>query len=501
MSWTRRDLLRAAGAAAALGALPTLPACGTDPGPDYAYDGPPADRDRFVHGVASGDPLTDSVVLWTHIDLGELESLDVYVEVHRTEALDDRIAARMLTAEAVRGGCVKVDLDGLRAGETVFYRFRCQDQTSPVGRTRTAPKGRTQALKMGVVSCSNYARGWFHVYAFLAEQDLDLIAHLGDYLYEYAVSTGQARRHQPANELITLDDYRTRYAQYRTDADLAEAHRQHPWVLTWDDHETANNAYVDGADNHQTGEGPWADRVASARQAWFEWMPVREGEAGRLYRQLPWGDLADLIVLDTRIEGRLAQTRDLDTVLQEDRQLLGAEQEAWAIGSLDDSRARWRIILQQVVMAPWVGVGDAPLNPDAWDGYPAARERLLQAMGDAGDVIVLTGDVHSSFASELPLDRDDPSSSVGVEAVTPGVTSSGAEVGDLIDVLLSANPHIQFAETTRQGCVILDVGRDEATATWWHLPEDAVLSETPSTPEAVRAFAVDRGQPRWRAVE
>lgn len=499
MPWTRRDLLRAASALATVSLVPSLPGCTAyDPGPDYVYDGAPADRDLFTHAVASGDPLTDSVILWTRVDLAEGERLEVYVEVHATEAMDQRVAATFLEATAERGGCVKVDISGLRPGRTYHYRFRCMDQTSPVGRTRTAPARGRDPLRMGVASCSNYSGRWFHLYRFLAEQDVHLIAHLGDYIYEYAGAAGP-RAHEPPRECITLADYRLRYAQYRSDPDLAEAHRQHPWVLTWDDHETANNAWADGADAHGPNDGAWVDRLDAARQAWFEWLPVREGPEATIYRRLGWGELVTFFVLDTRITGRDQQIRDPSVITQPDRQLLGETQEAWLIDGIVEADTDWVLLLQQVVMAPWGSEDVRPLNEDAWDGYTEARERVLEACATQPGVLVLTGDVHSSWANDLPIDirTYETEGAVAVEAVTPAITSSGRDLGDALDLLVNANPHIHYAESTRQGCILLEVGPDEARAEWWHLPEGAVDAPEFVAPELAKAMKVVRGTPRW----
>jgi len=499
MSWTRRDLLKAAAATATLPLLPLVPACGVDPGPEYAYDGPAADRERFTHGVASGDPLTDSVILWTRVDLGDNDSLEVYVEVHDSPELDRRVGAAYVTATAERNGCVKVDLEGLKHGREYHYRFRCQDQTSPVGRTRTAPR-RPDALTLGVASCSNYSRGWFHLYRFLAEQDLDAIVHLGDYIYEYGAGGGQPRPHDPPHEILTLDDYRRRYAQYRSDADLAEAHRLHPWILTWDDHETANDGWEGGAQNHDEGEGDWADRLSASRQAWFEWQPVREGTPGRIYRRMAWGDFADIVVLDTRIEGREKQTRNTDETTRTDRQLLGTEQESWLIDALSTSTAHWSIVAQQVVMAHWGKEDATPINGDAWDGYPETRRRVLEAARDLPGLVVLTGDVHSSFANDLPVSYDayEAEGGVGVEAVTPGITSPGLESSGVVDLLMDNTPHILWGDTVHRGCVVIRFTEDDVTASWYHLTGEQIETEAYQEPTLAAKLRSVHGQPGWK---
>jgi alkaline phosphatase D len=507
MSWSRRDLLRAAGALGVASALPVLEACG-DAGPDYVYDGPPADGERFLHGVASGDPLSDSVVLWTRVALGDAPEREVYVEVYDDPGLTRRRAAAWLVASVDRDGCVKVDLTGLRPGRTWYYRFRCQDRLSPVGRTRTAPR-RGDRLRLALVSCSNYAAGWFHGYRALAgRDDLDVILHAGDYIYEYGGSYGTARPHDPDREIVSLDDYRTRYKQYRSDADLQEVHRQHPFLVTWDDHEVANNGWMDGAENHEPEqEGSWADREDAGRQAWFEWMPVREAAPGRLYRAVQWGDLAELVVLDTRLEGRERQTGDGDAVNDPGRQLLGASQEAWLIERLQSGAARWTLILNQVVMGQWVLDDAVPINNDQWDGYPAARRRILEAVREVGHggVVVLTGDIHSSWAHDLPIRLGDyqagGAGSVAVEAVTPAVTSPGADLGGVVELLAQNRPNIRFFETTLRGFVVLDVDDDRAVARWWHFADGDTEQPDYRPPTLARSLQVRFGTPTWVAFE
>lgn len=505
MTWTRRDVLRAAGALGAASTLPVLPAC-SDPGPEYVYDGPPSDRPLFLHGVASGDPLVDSVILWTCVELGGEASLEVYVEVYADPELQRRVGAMYLDATEERGGCVKVDLDGLRANQTWYYRFRCKDQRSPIGRTRTAPRGRTERFRLALMSCSNYALGWFHGYRALgARDDLDLVVHAGDYIYEYGDRANAARPVEPRHATVTLDDYRTRYRHYRQDPDLQEIHRQHPMVAVWDDHEVANDGWTDGAQNHDPEtEGPWEDRLAAGRQAWFEWLPTREDSTGRQYRALVWGDLVELIALDTRIEGREEQTGRLEIVHQEDRQLLGEEQEAWLLDRLTTSSARWKLILQQVVMAPWVGDDVPPLNADQWDGYPAARRRILGTIRDEGidGVVVLSGDIHSTWVNDLPVSIDDydpetREGSVAVEVVTPAITSSGVNLGPFGDTLREILAHVRYLQTYLRGFVVVDVDRQRTQANWWHFEDGATERPDPAEPYLAVSYRVDHGIPHW----
>lgn len=510
---TRRQALKLA---AGLGVAPLVPAlagCGD------ASQAASADV-SFDHGVASGDPLADGVVLWTRVAVADGRGLEVGWEVALDDRFADVVTSGAAATSAARDHTVKVDVTGLAPATTYFFRFRVAGVDSPIGRTRTAPEGATDGLRFAVVSCSSLAHGYFHAYRRLAPRDdLDAIVHLGDYIYEYGDGEyGDVREYEPPHEIVTLEDYRTRYAQYRRDPDLQEVHRRHPFIAVWDDHESADNSWRDGAVNHQPeSEGSWIDRRAAAAQAYFEWMPIREQADGRVFRALRYGDLVDLVMLDTRLFGRDEQTGSTDDPRTRDpeRQLLGAEQASWLDRVLLESSARWRVIGQQVMLAP-LKLSGAPesagggqtLNPDQWDGYVAARRRLFDALraSGLGDVVVLTGDIHTSWASELTDDPNDPASydpatgagAVGVEFVTTSVTSPGIDgVGNaLIPVFQSANPHIKWADLERRGYVVLDVTPERVQAAWFHfdrvdLPEDAV--ET-----FAKAFSVRAGETRLR---
>lgn len=497
--FTRREILRLAAALGIAPIVPTLAGCGdaaigdgTDL-PVYDYEGPLGPEDLFAHGVASGDPLASAVILWTRLSPDEAGALEVYWEVARDPSMQDRVGAGWLETDADRDFTVKLDAIGLEAGTTYYYRFRALGRASAIGRTRTAPLGPVDRLRIGVASCSNYPAGYFHAYRGLAERaDLDVVLHLGDYIYEYG-GGGPVRDHFPEHEIVSLADYRARYAQYRTDPDLQEAHRQHPFVTVWDDHETANNAWAGGAQNHdEATEGSWAERKARAARAYSEWLPIRDQPGGRIFRRLVFGDLLDLLMLDTRIWGRdaqIADSNDRDGVRDPSRTMLGFDQEEWFAREIATSSARWVMAGQQVIVSPWKisGApesegGGAIANTDAWDGYFAARARLLQAVRDAGgpSFIVVTGDVHSSWAFDITEDPNDPdqydpetgAGSVGVEFVTPGVTSGFPVPGDgFLAVLFAANPHLKWADTTHRGYTVVDVTPDRAEAAWYHVDD------------------------------
>jgi alkaline phosphatase D len=517
MTVTRRRLLDLAAKLGLVSMIPAASGCDEEePGPDpwppfegcepetveWTWQGEPGDENLFAHGVASGDPLPGGVVIWTHLTGAGGGSHEVLWEVGETESFGTALASGVATTDAERDFTVKVDVACLRPGTTYYYRFQAQGRVSPIGRTRTAAYGPTESMTFAFCSCSNFPAGWFHGYRAIAELDVDVVFHLGDYIYEYG--GGGLRPHLPAHELITLDDYRERYAQYRSDVDLQEAHRMHPFVCTWDDHETANNSWSGGAANHSDGEGSWEDRASAARQAYYEWLPIREGT---LYRRFTWGDLADFFVLDTRIEGRDEQSLTQEEAYDPARQLLGETQEAWLVDGIGDTPSTWTVLAQQVVMGAWSIAQDAegrplPLNRDAWDGYPAARDRVFAAVVESDrDLVVLTGDVHSSWAQDLATDFTaynvvTHTGSVGVEAVAPGITSGGGVV-ELADNLAAATPHIKWANSALRGFVVMRASHDELTAEWHLLPEGAIESETFVGPTVEGTFAVRPGEPWW----
>jgi alkaline phosphatase D len=466
---------------------------------DASEDASPTDGETvFRHGVASGDPLKRRVILWTRVSTNSSsENISVSWEVFS----DPTLNALELRGETVTSRevdyTVKVDVAGLMPGTTYYYRFSCLGKTSAVGRTRTAPDDEVERLRFAVASCSNYPYGFFNAYRLIANRrDLDAVLHLGDYLYEYANGefgdgTALGRVPEPNAEILSLADYRTRHAFYKTDPDLQEVHRQHPFICVWDDHESANDAYAGGAQNHQADEGDWQARKEAAIRAYFEWMPIRvpmSDSGGHIYRQFNFGDLVDLTMLDTRLAGRDQQAASGcdPSVLDPERQLLGETQERWFIGRLVNSRARWHLVGQQVMFGQLRNVltpQACPLNPDQWDGYARSRSRVLRtiAMQGLDNVVVLTGDIHSSWAMDLAFDPFDPTSydpgtgegSHAVEFVTPGVTSPAIDDPALADrlteVLAKSHPHVKFVDLVNRGYLLLDVDAERIQAEWYHV--------------------------------
>jgi alkaline phosphatase D len=484
----------------------------------------------FQHGVASGDPLADRVILWTRVTPATAKSVVTVRYVVATDAALSNVVSRGMTkTNTNRDLTVKVDAAGLQPQTTYYYQFSADGQDSPIGRTRTLPLGEIDRLRMAVVSCSNFAYGYFNVYRRIAERaDIDMVVHLGDYIYEYGSGQyGTTRPCEPASEIITLGDYRTRHAQYKRDADSQAMLRQHPLIAIWDDHETANNSWVNGAENHKSGtDGSWPTRVAAALQAYYEWMPVRIVNAAmprHNYRSYAFGNLVDLILLEERLGGRSEQLGSnigsaagyfIQSGAYNDatRQLLGAEEEAWLFDKLRDSHARWKLIGQGVMFAQ-VKVQGAPnstgggvfFNSDAWDGYQPARNRVFDVLkGGAGqnavdNVVILTGDIHSSWAADLSQDPNNPDLTTGgynpatgegshaVEFVGTSVSSPGiddpATAAGTIAALTPANPHIKYINLNKRGYMLIDADASRCVCEWWHVDSVAAISSN-------EAFAV-----------
>ncbi|HUM00338.1 MAG TPA: alkaline phosphatase D family protein [Mycobacterium sp.] len=454
--------------------------------------------DPFTLGVASGEPGPDAVVIWTRLAPNPLaddgfggmpaRALEVEWEVAADESLS-RIEQRgFTTAAAEFGHSVHVELAGLRPARDYFYRFRVDGHLSPVGRTRTAPEPGSLAapLTMCFVSCSNFEHGWFTAYRRLAEEQPDLVLHLGDYQYEYAAGVYTADsasvRAHVGPEARTLANYRQRYAQYKTDPDLQAAHAAAPWLVVFDDHEVDDNWADEVPSTPQPG---FLARRAAALQAYYENMPLRRASMPhdihmQLYRRVHWGTLATFHMLDTR------QYRD-DQLCGEKvsacrertdpaRSLTGAEQERWLLDGFQRSRATWDLVGQQVFfsqrdLAPGP---DRAFNPDAWDGYAANRDRIVAGLVNSPvrNGVMLTGDVHSHWAAEVRENFDDPSSrQVATEFVTTSISSGGdgSDTRDDIEVVLTKNPHIRYF-SNRRGYVRTRIAHGELRADFRVLP-------------------------------
>ena len=470
----------------------------------------------FQHGVASGDPLSDRVVLWTRVTAPVTRSaigpIAVNWEMSDDERLTRIVARGQASAAPERDFTVKVDAGGLQPGRTYFYRFEAGGQRSPIGRTRTFAAEGVDRLRLGITSCANYAAGYFNAYRGIANRaDLDAVLHLGDYIYEsadsvFADTQSTGRLPLPPGEASTLIDYRLRYAIYRSDPDLQEAHRLHPFIVVWDDHEIANNAWSGGADAHRAAQGDWATRLASAYRAYTEWLPVRDAADGNihLYRSFRAGDLADLIMLDTRgLRDRQVTQATASQLADPKRSLLGAPQEAWLFDQLRRSAntgARWRLLGQQVLFAALTPTG-APLNTDMWDGYPAARTRVTDFLTSENitDVAILTGDLHSSWAVDVTATPWSPAAPpLAVELVAPAISSPPLFVDQTMraraPLLRQFAPHVRYLDGDGNGYVVLDISRERLRAEWYFNP--TVRDRSPREKKAA-SFVCERGASRW----
>jgi alkaline phosphatase D len=526
---SRREVFKRGGAlTAALLAGPLVPV-------GHASAQSRRSAELFQHGVASGDPLVDRVILWTRVS-PEAAATTVVVEYRvAADPSMTRIVQRgRVRTDASRDHTVKVDAAGLQPGATYYYQFSAQGVASPVGRTRTLPEGPTARLRMAVASCSNHAYGYFNAYRQIAlRADLDVVVHLGDYLYEYGDGVyGNARATEPAVEIVTLADYRARHAQYKRDADLQAVHRQHPMIAIWDDHEIANDAWRDSAQNHtEATEGAWGARVAAGLQAYYEWMPVRvvdTGELRRDNRSFRFGDLLDLTMLEERLSARSQQLpatvatplgagfTQTGPFADPSRTLLGADQEQWLFTALRAPGTRWKFIGQGVMFAQLKGVaaanaagGGAFLNSDQWDGYQPARDRIYAALAGSNgtapldNVVVLTGDIHSSWAADLTPDPNNPDVASGgyqpatgagsraVEFVGTSITSPGVDDpgNGIANYLRSLNPHFKYVDLNRRGYMLIDVTHERAVCEWWYVDTVASISHVQSFGVAFEARA------------
>ncbi|WP_246118190.1 alkaline phosphatase D family protein [Corynebacterium canis] len=500
----------------------------------------------FQHGVASGDPLADRVLLWTRVSShpedvpGSLLGTPTTVqwEVSDSEEFSHIVATGQGVALPDQDMTVKVDATGLLPYTSYFYRFSVVDgpysgHRSPVGKTRTAP-GSNQAvshLRFAFFSCANWEAGYYAAYRDMAERvDIDYALCLGDYIYEYP--TGEyagkhqvIRPHQPPHELISLADYRTRYGLQRTDPDLQAAHAACPWIVTWDDHEIADNAWDGGAVNHDPDEGDFYTRRDAALQAYLEWLPVRtteQSQSGKLYRNLSFGPLAELSMLDLRTyRSKPVEWNHLEDVDDESRTLLGSEQFQWLSHKLTSSNVRWNLVGTSTLITPLhipplegdagamfaelLDLPDAgiPVNPDQWDGYASERRRLFRLLAekDFRNVVWLAGDLHSSWASDVPIEPADypRSGIVGVEFAGPSVTAKNGD--DILrlpeknsvstgveQAITDLNPHIKSVNLDNHGYCVVEITHDYVHTDWIYVEE----KERPDSPvfwsHAARAY-------------
>ncbi len=502
----------------------------------------------FAHGIASGDPFATSVVLWTRVTTDMDGDIEVLWKVARDSKFNDMVNSGTVTTNAARDHCVKAIADKLKPGQTYYYCFHAGEAVSEIGRTRTLPEGETESLHFAVVSCANWQHGYFNTYDAIAkranDRPYDALIHLGDYYYEYgALETARLpdRIHEPTHEIVELNDYRQRHAQYRTDAALRAVTAAMPLIAVWDDHETTNDSWRTGAQNHQPDmEGDWDARKQAALRAYYEWMPIREPKPGRvrsdIYRNFRFGNLANLTCVETRLTARaepIIVESYIDEISSEggadkfrkevlyapDREMFGADQQAFIVDNLRQSKkdgVTWRLLANQVIMGrlltpdfspyideaslerieqDWPEVRDfltlskhnMPLYPDSWDGYPVARENFYAALDAAGlnDMLVLTGDAHEFWVNDL---TSETGQKYGLELVTSSVSSEtltaylGDGTADHNLLVTQKNPDARYYNATRSGFIDLTLTPKSAAVVMLNvdtvLSRDYVLSET-----------------------
>ncbi|MCR9979063.1 alkaline phosphatase D family protein [Vibrio parahaemolyticus] len=529
MSLSRRDFMKVVSSTAV---ATGLIGCGSDDNESVAVS--------FEHGVASGDPTQTQVIIWTRVTTAA-SYVDVSWQVASDMEFSNVVQSGVFTTDTGRDFTVKVDVQNLNANSQYYYRFMVGEMMSEVGQTQTLPEDGVEKASMAVVSCANYPAGYFHVYREILNQHeqspFDVVLHLGDYIYEYGAggyasedAAALGREPSKGTECITLDDYRKRYAQYRQDADLQALHAKLPMIAVWDDHELANDTWKNGAENHQDDEGSFIDRRAAAAAAWTEWLPVRENTFSNMliYRQFSFGNLVNLMMLDTRLVGRdkpldyfslsaptmeaigglVAQSRNAD------RELLGTEQLAWLMKEFNTHDAKWNVLGQQVLMSrmelpssvmtamfqlftsteekkteallavntaitgyladPSADPISLPYNLDAWDGYYVEREKVYQlAKASSGNFVCLAGDTHNAWASEL---KDVSNNPIGVEFATSSVSSPGLEEYLALDPVAIAQmeytlPHLvselKWADIKQRGFMRVTFTADAAQSMWY----------------------------------
>ena len=479
----------------------------------------------FHHGVASGDPLEDRVILWTRVTPQKPGPVETILEISESENFNKVVFSKKLQTSSLSDYTIKYDFVAKRycnSDKWFFYRFRIGNTISDIGKSKTFSTN-TSVVKIGIFSCSNYPAGYFNAYEAAAKKnDLDLWLHLGDYLYEYPMggyATDDAEKlgrvPKPLHEMISLSDYRQRHAQYKLDQSSKALHKNAPLIAVWDDHEFSNDAWKRGAENHSGdgSEGDFYARRSAAIKAYYEWMPIREQQnKRRIFREFKIGKLIHLLMLDTRqyardkqiqpkeylTESGFNQAKFYDELNSKNRELIGSEQLAWIEDSVFKTDAVWTIFGQQVLMAKlkfpdlskmiaseeipsflkpylkFLGLG-IPSNLDAWDGYPAERNKLYKLMNSANKKFIsLAGDTHNSWVSEL---EDLSGKKVGVELGAPSVTSPG--ITDILNLdrrkfinsIVKINKELKWMDPSNRGYLSLDCRKNKIIASFNFIKE------------------------------
>lgn len=469
----------------------------------------------FKLGVASGDPLPDGVVLWTRLAPDPLygggmplRNVVVRWQVALDENMKKVVQRGTVLATPALAHSVHVDVRGLEPDRWYWYQFQVGSEDSPIGRTRTTGtfNHAIKQLNFAFVSCQDWQNGYYTAYRHIADEELDLVVHLGDYIYEYGPQSGGPRQHN-SPEIVTLQDYRDRHALYKTDPNLQAAHAAFPWIVTWDDHEVDNN-YANLTPEDNQSQQAFVTRRANAYQAYYEHMPLRQsslpkGPNAQLYRRLTFGNLAEFHVLDTRqyrtdqpcndgLKPRCSQAFDKNATMT------GQEQEQWLFQGLDKSRSRWNVIAQQTMLAEYDFDGRPDIglfNMDQWDGYVAARDRLLSFLKQRQPTnpVVISGDIHSSWVHDLKVDFNNPASAtVGTEFVGTSITSDfPTSFIAPVQAALSDNPHTKFFDGAFRGYV-----RCKLTPERWQSDYRAVSSivDPNASISTLASFVVQNGQ-------
>ncbi|MCT4624235.1 MAG: alkaline phosphatase D family protein [Schleiferiaceae bacterium] len=521
----------------------------------------------FSWGVASGDPTHESVVLWTKVEGDGNNPVHGIYRVALDTGFTQVIHSGTFSTGPQMNYTVKLNVNGLNADTHYYYHFSALNANSLTGRTKTLPSGLPSAghLKLGVISCQNYEHGYFNILHYLANKnELDAIVHLGDYIYEYKNNATIPGREHDSTEAVSLAEYRQRYDLYKSDTSLIRLHQQYPFIQIWDDHEVADNAWMNGADNHNpNSEGPWNIRKSAGYQAFYEYQPMWPGQDSSVYRTLSLGALADLILWDTRFVGREKQIYDVSdsAVYDSSRTLLGSTQFNWAKNELQASTAQWKLIGNQVFFSPfhmaWAAV--PPETPhslesallDMWDGYPMERKKIIAHLQDQqiDNTVFLTGDFHSAFAAEVadpvcdtgngyaPVPDYNPQTGAGsaaVEFVTPSVSSNNfderipAWASAILETQFTsplpngnvANPHFKYVDLDRHGGIVLSIDAQKVQADYYYTsdklnPTDSgyfdkglfTLDGTQKLSVATGAYPVKPnqaipapGKPHWRTL-
>jgi len=445
----------------------------------------------FYHGVASGDPLTDRVIIWTRVtpDSTVTDNISVSWKMATDTTFTHIVNQGNAVANSQKDYTVKVDVADLQPNTWYYYYFTAMGKNSVVGRTKTVPTGNIDSIRIAVMSGSDYNAGYFNNYHAIARRnDIDAVIHTGDYIYEYGTDgygDNPDRGLEPETQTVDSTDYRIRYAWYHLDPDLMYLHQQYPWYLIWDDHETADNSWRGGAANHDSlTQGSWLARRNAALEAYREWIPIREQDITqplKIYRVVHFGNLMDLFFLETRYIARDIQSM---SITDTSKTMMGKTQFNWLTSKLDSTQAKWKVIAQQVMMTPLATTGQITVNNDQWDGYPVERSRLLnRVVNDSiNNFVVLTGDIHTSWGCDLmyqagTLTNPQAFKSAGAEFITPSITSpsTNSTLGSLgapaIELLL---PHIKYVNLDKRGYMIFNLTKNKAQADWYLMSNDDI---------------------------